>query len=207
MKTFKDSKDRTWDLAVNCDTIETVKAARGVNVLDLLDPESDLTREVAAFPPAIAALLFAAVADQAKTKEVDDREFRRSMGGDALADATDALLEELISFCPRHRRQVAAAVLEKNREVQAAASELAMTKLADPSLKAQLMEALEANLRKEMEAAVENLTGSTEQGAGSRKLRAPSSPPPASATALSSAAGTRPACSASPDLDHTPGGS
>ena len=189
MKTFLDTKGRSWELAVNCDTIEAVKAACDANVLDLLDPESDLMQEVTGFPPVIAKLLFAAVTDQAVIKGVDDREFRRSMAGDALADAFDALREELISFCPKHRRRVAAAVLEKNRDVEEAAADLALAKLADPELKAKLLEALETNLRREMETALERLSGT---GGGP--------------IASSSAAGTPPDCSAFPDPDLTPGG-
>lgn len=185
MKTFHDSKNRTWQLELNCDTVEQIKADCRVNVLDLLDPESDLAKEVAAFPPVIGKLLFAAVADQAKTAAVDDREFRRSMNGESLAAAYDALLEEVVLFCPRHRQRVAQAVLEKNREVQEAAADLALAKLADPELKTRVMAGLEANLVKEMRAAMERINPSE--------------------TASSPVAGTPPACSASPGPALTPG--
>ena len=199
MKEFKDSKGRPWQLAVNCDTIEGIKEACGVNVLDLLDPDSDLAKEVLLFPPLMAKLLFAAVAEQAVVQEVDDREFRRSMGGDSLSDGGQALLEELISFCPRHRREVAAAVLAKNRDVQEAATELALAKLADPALKDQVLAALESNLRREMEAALVRLDPE-------HKPEAQASGE-VSATESSTAAGTPQDSSDSPVQDLTPGGS
>ena len=189
MKTFSDSKNRTWQLEMNCDTVEQIKADCQVNVLDLLDPQSDLAREVAAFPPVIGKLLYAAVADQAKTAAVEDREFRRSMNGEALSQAYDALLEEIVNFCPRHRQRVAAAVLEKNRDVQEAAADLALAKLADPALKTQIMAGLEANLVQEMRAAMERIHPSA--------LR--------SEIESSPAAGTPPDSSASPDPALTPG--
>ena len=150
---------------MNCDTVEQIKADCGVNVLDILDPQSDLAKEVATFPPVIGKLLFAAIGDQAKTAGVDDREFRRSMNGETLNQAHDALLEEIVLFSPKHRQKVAAAVLEKNREVQQAAEELALARLADPELKGQVMEALEASLRTEMEAVLKRL-GATQRVPG-----------------------------------------
>ena len=188
MKSFKDTKDRTWQLEVNCDTIDQVKQATAWNILDLLDPQSDLAQFESKYPPMLGQLLFAALADQAKTKGVDDREFRRSIDGDVLSAARDCLLEEIISFSPKHRRTVAAAVLKKQQAVQEAAAELALAKLADPELQAKVMQALETSLAAEMRAAVARL----EETSG---------------IASSSAAGMPPACSASPALDLTPGGS
>jgi hypothetical protein len=204
MKTFTDSKGRPWELAINCDTIEAVKEACQCNVLDLLDPESDLTREATAFPPVIAKLLFAAVTDQAKSKEVDDREFRICMGGDNLADAYDALLEELISFCPRHRRQVAGVVLAKNREVQEAAAGLAIAKLSDPTLKAQVLDALEANLTRQMKAALENLNPNANPNPQAENVTHRAAD---SETESSNDVGSRPDCLAFPVLARTPGDS
>ena len=195
MPNFTDTKDRTWSLEVHCDAIEEIKTQCGVNILDLLDPDSDLAKEATLFPPLMCRLLFAAVADQAKTKEVDEREFRRSMNGDCLSKASELLLEQTINFFPQHRRKVAAAVLAANRDVQEAATELALERLADPALKIQYMAALEGNLRREMESALERIGPPI---AGRR--------PPASETASSIDAGRLPGCSDSPDQALTPGG-
>jgi predicted DCC family thiol-disulfide oxidoreductase YuxK len=193
MKTFKDSKDRTWSLEVNVDTIEEIKTATQWNVLDLLDPKSDLAQMEAKYPPLLGQLLWPALSDQAKTKEVDEREFRRSVNGDVLSAARDILLEEIISFSPKHLRTVAAAVLQKQKTVNEAAAELALVRLDDPELQAQVMEALETNLRREMQAAI-------------AKLRGPGSEPEEpGAITFSAAVGTLPGSSDSPDLARTPG--
>jgi hypothetical protein len=196
MKPFKDSKNRTWQLELNCDTVEEIRAQCAVNILDLLDPESDLAKEVASFPPVIGKLLFAAISDQAKTAGVDDREFRRSMNGETLNAAYEALQEEIVNFSPRYRRKVAAAVLEKNREVQEAAEELALARLADPELKTQVLAGLEANLRREMQTAMDRLGGQRSEVRDQD-----------SETESSPAVGTPPASSDSPAPDRTPGDS
>jgi hypothetical protein len=157
MKEFRDDKDRTWQLSVNCDTVEAVKADCGCNLIDLADPDSDLLREVTLFPPLIAKLLFAMLGEQAKVKGVDDREFRKSMGGDALDEAKEALFEELINFCPKRQRPFLKAVLDKNREVQEAGISLALARLNDPELVKQSVAALDQRVRSEMESALARL--------------------------------------------------
>ncbi len=191
MHTFRDSKNRTWSIDVNCDTIEQVKAVTEANLLDLLDGLSTLAAEVAAFPPLMAKLIEAAIAEQIAAAKIEPREFRRAMGGDALNDATDALLEELVLFCPRHRRQVSAAVLEKQRAVEKAATELALERLADPDLGRQVQAALETQLRRKMQTALEMLGAESDERP--------------SAIASSIAAGTPPGCSASPAPALLPG--
>ena len=187
MHEFRDTKDRTWKLEINVDSIEQVKEQCGINLLDMADPDSGLMREINAFPPLVGKLLFAAVADQAKTKEVDEREFKRSMSGDCLSLAIDALLEEIVLFFPKHRRSLLLAVLDKNREVEQAGTDLMLTRLADPELKEQALAAMDRRVKLQIAEALSDL-----------------GPAPA-ASGSSPTAGPPPDFSASLAPDHTPG--
>ena len=157
MKEFHDAKGRPWQLEMNCDVIERVKEICGVNILDMADSDSNLLKEINVFPPLLAKLLFAALADQAKTKEVDEREFRKSMSGDSLSEATDALFEEIALFFPKHRRNLLQAVLKKNKELEEAGVELAMGRLADPELKRKAVEALDQQVSQRIAEALSQL--------------------------------------------------
>jgi hypothetical protein len=157
MHQFIDSKGRPWHLEINCDTVEEVKADCGVNLLDLADPDSNLLKELNIFPPLLAKLLFSALADQAKVKEVDAREFRRSMSGDAMTEATDALFAEIVLFCPKHRRSLLQAVLDKSREVEEAGVKLALNRLSDPQLQAQTLAAMDRQVTARIRDALESL--------------------------------------------------
>jgi len=159
MHEFLDSKGRPWHIEINLDTIELVKADCGVNVLDIADPDSDLLKELAVFPMLVGKILFAALSDEAKTKEVDAKEFRRSIGGEAFQKGYDALLDEVILFSPPRRRQILQAVRDKNREVEEEGISLAMQKLSDPNLKTQAMEAMDRQLSQRIKEAIENLSG------------------------------------------------
>jgi len=194
MHEFRDNKGRPWQLEINVDVIEQVKTECGVNLLDLADPDSDLIRQVIAFPPLIAKLVFAAVAEQAKLKEVNDREFRRSMNGDSLQSAHDALLDEIILFCPQGRRSLLQAVRDKNREVEEAGISLAMTRLNDPELTQKALAAMDRQVSQRIQDALESL-GST-----------PAAENP-SATGFSTSAGQPPVFSVFPAPALTPGDS
>ena len=57
---YRISVSATWQLEVNCDTIEEIKRATQWNVLDLLDPKSDLAQLEAKYPPLLGQLLWPA---------------------------------------------------------------------------------------------------------------------------------------------------
>jgi hypothetical protein len=195
MHEFRDNKGRPWQLELNVDVLEQIKTECGSNLLDLADPDSDLIREVIAFPPLIAKLVFAALAEQAKLKEVDAREFRRSMNGESLQAAHDALLDEIILFCPPGRRSLLQAVRDKNREVEEAGVSLAMTRLNDPELTHKALAAMDRQVSQRIQEALQNLDTTT-----------PVADNP-SATGFSTSVGQPPVFSVFPAPDHTPGDS
>jgi hypothetical protein len=200
MHTFKDAKDRTWELAVNCETVDLVKADSRVNILDLIDDESELARLVAAYPPLLAKFVYAMVRDQAAKKDqagVDDAEFRRSISGDAWDAMSEALLDELVLFSRKHRRPLLQAVRERKRDVEQAGVNLALSRVQDQELRDKLVQAMDDRIRQRM---AESLAA----------IAAGRQPPPAasdSATRSSSDAGTPPDSSAGPAPDATPGAS
>jgi hypothetical protein len=157
MHSFKDARGRAWNLEINCDVIAQVKEACGVNILDLADHESGLLKEVATFPPLLAKFLFSALQEQAAAMKIEERDFSRAMSGDALGEALDALLAELVLFFPKHRRELLQAVLEKNKEVEQAGLNLTLDRLKDPALQDQVVAAMDRKLRLQIEEALREL--------------------------------------------------
>ena len=190
MHSFRDTKNREWKIDINCDVIESVLAETQTNLLDLLDKDSQLLTELTTFPPLVCKLVAATIREQLVEAKIDDKEFRRAMNGDALSEASDALLDELVLFCPKHSRNLRAAVLEKHREVQAAATDLAMAKIDDPTIKERMIAAMDRRIERDLREALANLEDA---------------PDPASAPASSPTVGTPPDSSASPALDLSHG--
>jgi hypothetical protein len=187
MQTFTDARNRTWQLSIDCDTVEQIQEKLGINVLDLMDRESGLLSELSNFPPLVCKILTVAIAEQLAAAKVSDADFRKAMNGDTLSDAAEALLAEIVNFSPKSRRPLLQAVLAKSREVQEAGTKLALDRLQDPALSSQLLAVLEERIAAEMREAVEGL--------GERE---------SSASGSWSGAGTPPDCSASPGPDLIP---
>jgi len=136
MKTFTDNAGRTWTVAINVECIKRVKTLLSVNLLDAI--EGKLIEKLVSDPILLCDVIFAICKPEADTKEISDEEFGRAMAGDAIDNATTALLEELVDFFPSGKRQVLAKALAKLKTFQSKAVETASKRLDDPRLDQQL---------------------------------------------------------------------
>ncbi|MGO8691631.1 MAG: hypothetical protein ACLQLG_18585 [Thermoguttaceae bacterium] len=203
MHEFKDGKNRTWRLEVNCETIALAKAECDVNVVDLADSESDLAKEVTEYPPLLAKIGFAMLKDQAETAEVEPVEFARSLNGDGWEALFDAMLDEIVLFSRRHRRPLLQAVLGQQRQAEETASKLVLEQIQDQRVRQQLLAAMEDQIRSQIQAALARLREGPAGGATAAAV-VEKSP---SATPSSTGAGSPPDSCASPGPAATPGDS
>jgi len=136
MKTFNDNAGRTWTVAINVECIKRVKTLLSVNLLDAI--EGKLIEQLVSDPVLLCDVIYAICKPEADTKEISDEEFGRAMAGDAIDNATTALLEELVDFFPSGKRQVLAKALAKLKTFQTKAVLAASKRLDDPRLDQQL---------------------------------------------------------------------
>lgn len=95
MQTFTDTQGRLWTVKV---TIGTIKDIREVLDIDILDPQI-FFRQIQD-PIALCNILFVACRSQCDAVGVSDVEFGHSLGGSALRDAKNAIVEAYINFTP-----------------------------------------------------------------------------------------------------------
>lgn len=115
MPKFKDAKGREWELAVNVTSMERVKSLAGFDLLTVLDHADNVTK--LRDPYTLANVLFALVKPQADEAEVSDEAFGEGLAGDPIEDASDALLEGLVLFFPKGRRQLLQMATAKQKEI------------------------------------------------------------------------------------------
>lgn len=115
MHSFKDRDERAWNVELNVAQVRRVRDALGVNLLDV--GNGDMLADLAADPIALCDVLWVLCQQQAEAADITDEQFGRALVGDAIAEATDALLEELVDFFPSPRREVLRRVLSKVKEV------------------------------------------------------------------------------------------
>ena len=130
MKTFTDNAGRGWSLVINTLALERVDAATGVYLTELLDDQLKGLTELLRRPTRLARVLLVLVEEQLAAKQITPEQFLEGLAGDALAQATDAFIEELVDFFPDARgRAGLRTLLQKFREVRELAIHEAETRL------------------------------------------------------------------------------
>lgn len=170
MKTFTDTTGWVWTIDVNVTSLSRV---RDLTTCDILgqDDGDDVFMRLARDPFLLCNVIYALCKPQADARTVivpapepqgeassepaaegterpfTDEDFGRAMAGDAIAEATDAFLEELVNFCPSAgKRTLLAKMRQKQAAFQGTALEMATEMLESPemerALKARMAEAL-----------------------------------------------------------------
>ena len=169
MKTFRDTAGREWAITVDLPALSRVMKAGieymgdpiKVNLLALMEPESDLLKKALDYPPMIGGIVYALCQPQCVEKNVSDEDFARSLDGDVLSSALDAILEETVGFFPQDRRKVLRRMLEKSQTFAQKAKALQEARLAAGELDA----AIDAALNPELER-LERLQAPSTSGTG-----------------------------------------
>lgn len=129
MKTFTDNAGRTWTIAINVDVLKRVRGLVDVNLLDIIDGK--LIERLYRDPVLLCDVVYAVCKPEADARSVSDEDFGRAMAGDAIEQATKALLEELVLFSPSPRdRANIQRVLETTWQVMDKARDLVEARLA-----------------------------------------------------------------------------
>ena len=120
---FTDTKGDEWAVALNVSAIKAVRNHLGIDLLNLDDGQ--LILKLTSDPISLVDVIYVLCMDQAEAKGVSDSQFGARMAGDVIADATEAMLEALVSFIPNPRdRANMAKVLKKSEEVMEATRDL-----------------------------------------------------------------------------------
>jgi len=141
MKQFTDNAGRQWTVEVNVAALKRVKGLAGVDLLEVLD--GALIERLIRDPVLLCDVLYAACKPEADERGVTDEEFGRAMAGDAIEHATEALLDEIVSFCPSPRDRAALGrVLAATRTAMDKARDLVEARLDGGELEKAINEAL-----------------------------------------------------------------
>ena len=144
MRTFTDALNRSWSLEITVATLKRVRAVAGVDLIEAAG--GTLLDRLVADPVLLGDVLYACVKPQADERKLSDEDFGRSLAGDAIDQATTALLEEFVAFFPSPRRRVLEQALAKLAGWRAAALAAAEARLNDPDLDAVVLAALHGRL-------------------------------------------------------------
>ncbi len=150
MRTFQDNQKRTWEVAVTVDAVKRVRSLLDVDLLALM--EGELLERLVTDPILLCDIIFVVCKRQADRDGISDEDFGRSMAGDAIDDATTAMLEELADFFRKGQREVLRKALTKITKLEQMAVDAAAKILESGKLE----ERMQADLDAEMELLMES---------------------------------------------------
>ena len=148
MKTFTDNTGRTWTLLVNVATIKRVRALCGVDLNAIIEvedgkPSAKLLERLSTDPVLLVDVLYAVCRPECEQKGVTDENFGAAMAGDAIEQATSALLDEVIDFFPEAKRLAFRKILSASRRFEEMARKRLVAVMADSSFEEKVVSELE----------------------------------------------------------------
>lgn len=170
MPTFKDTNGREWRIHLDAPTIREIRNT--FDGLNLIDAEGRCFAQLAGDPVTLVDVLWCLCRDQAQAAGVTDVQFGRALMGEAIEQATEALLNAILDFFPPRKRGALRAVYERTREIEARGTELALAKIQDPLLTAKLIGAMEAQMDAELAGLLTRLSPATSSPASSESAPA-----------------------------------
>lgn len=140
MKAFKDKDGRDWSVAIDVNAAKRVKAICQVDLFSVL--EGKLIGELMADPALLVDVIYAVCKPEADAASITAEQFGSRLVGDAIDAATTALIEDLVDFFPKARRQLIRRAVDKMQSIEAAGIEMAGTKIDQMDVGALLRTAL-----------------------------------------------------------------
>lgn len=143
MPVFKDTSDREWQVTLDAPKIRDVRTRLQ---LDLVAADGGAFDKLAADPVLLVDVLWVLVGDQ--RSDVTDVQFGRSLGGDSLEAAANALTQAALDFFRPGQRSLLRCLDEKQTALRTKAKDLAIAKISDPKLEEAFLARVAAELDK-----------------------------------------------------------
>ena len=103
MHSYVDNSRRTWEVEINVTAVKRIRGLLGIDLYALVDDGFRSLSKLVADPVTLADVLYCLCKDQADKQSISDEDFGRALAGDAITQAADAFVEELIDFFPDAR--------------------------------------------------------------------------------------------------------
>ena len=115
MKFFKDVKGDDWEVEVTVATaIRLMNCSLKFNIDDLQDYMHRLSID----PIFLCNVLYMVCKPQCDERKITDEQFGARLGGQAISDATDAFIQEALSYFPKFKRDAQLAIWTKQKEME-----------------------------------------------------------------------------------------
>jgi hypothetical protein len=176
---FTDANGKTWVVRLDAPTIADVRAetcslekcnhrpkaiqdgGQVCDGIDLAELEGRVANELENDPVKLVNVLWLVCREQAVKDSISDQQFGRALVGDPIGHATKALTDAITDFFPSGKRTLLRSLVEKQGEIRDKGTALALAKINNPELEAQLLKAMEAKMDAEIANMLTQLSSAT----------------------------------------------
>lgn len=153
MAVFKDAKGVEWDINIDAQKIMQVRESADPNfMLNDTDSSNTYTR-LERDPAMLCCVIYVLCRSQREDRKVTEEEFYRNVIGDAIDEATDAMLAAITAFTPRRTREVLEASAAACKSLYQHGTKRVIEKVTDQKLQAEIL----ANLDREIDKTISSL--------------------------------------------------
>lgn len=129
MAKFTDANGKTWDVFIDIPIIKKLRENQ-LDVLNMFSGKMEVFEQIIGDPVKLVDTMWLVCERQIAERGMDEDGFARSLFGDALLSAADALVEGVCDFFPDpKRRATLRAVLRKSREAEGMMMDRAMAQV------------------------------------------------------------------------------
>jgi len=132
---YTDRNGHEWTIDVTISSIKRVKQGTGVDLVDIV--KGDLASKLND-PMILCDVLWTLVEPQARLAGIEPEQFGDGLAGDSLDAAIESLLEGIVNFFPKSRRDLLNKMLGKARNSESAALTRANQMIDSPEFNAEL---------------------------------------------------------------------
>lgn len=119
MSSFVDTAGRRWSITVTVATLRRIRQSTDIDLLKVIDADSDLADRIANDPVLLVDVLAAALAPQLAARGITADELAEAMDEGTVVDAAFALIEALADFFRGEKAElIKQALREARREAE-----------------------------------------------------------------------------------------
>lgn len=119
MPTFYDREQTAWIIVLDFGLLRRIKRELSVDLLRVVDDPQSL-EQLGENIETLVNVVWLCVETQAEKMNLTDEDFGSRLDGEAIDQATRALLEALVDFFPSNRRPILRKLIEKTTAIETA---------------------------------------------------------------------------------------
>lgn len=118
MREFRDTQGRLWAIEIDLDTLTRLEeSGPRINLLEILDGDTDTGKTFAKSAAAAGAVLWAVVEPDAIARKVEKADLFRSLKGDSFRLAAEAVVDAVVDFFGSQEAEAHRKLIALNRQM------------------------------------------------------------------------------------------